>query len=358
VSIELGKTPDLNAYDLLRVEEGPNAGDYYVASVSGLDISLLSPLPLNADPGTGGQMVLSVSIGPEYLEVLSTTKTTASYIRARGNAELKFFTHDDGTAGTTKYFRLPNKVKGLDVGDLLLFFLSQYNVPSSSFVITVIEDDVLTLDAAMPSNVSWVFGADVTVPFAKLEAAAAFEFDSLKLLLDAWVDLETQDEAYFTDLNRFINPLISNSTPTGVAVGDAQNRIHDLAKELTVLGAAAYGGSSPLEAILETINVTHQPAIDSMLRAFREKGADRAIDLLLGGQFQAFFALDRDDSSYAGAMQKAMRAVAMNDLSLKKFDRKDAKVSRLLSTTQDTDPDNDLSDAENAVPDPVGQGDF
>jgi hypothetical protein len=57
-------------------------------------------------------------------------------------------------------------------------------------------------------------------------------------------------------------------------------------------------------------------------------------------------------------MQKAMRAVAMNDLSLKKFDRKDAKVSRLLSTTQDTDPDNDLSDAENAVPDPVGQGDF
>jgi len=358
VTIELGKTPGLSSYDLIRVETGPNAGDYYVSSVSGLDISLLSVLPLNANPADGTALTFTVSVGPEYLEVLSAAKTTASFVMARGNAELEFFTHGPGQAGTTKYFQLPSKVRALAVNDLLLFFATQYNEPSAMYTITAIESDVLTLDEALPSNVSWAFSPTAVVPFAKLEAGAAFDFDLFKLQLDGWTGSDTQDEAFFIDLNRFINPLIANNSPTGVAIGDAQNKVHDLAAELTLAGSELWGDGTPLEVILGTLTVEHQPAVDAMLRAFREKGADRAIDILTGGQFQAFFALDKDDASYAGAMQKAMRDVVMNDLSIKKTDRKDTKVSRLLATTQDTDPDFDLSDTENAVPDPVGQGDY
>jgi len=53
-----------------------------------------------------------------------------------------------------------------------------------------------------------------------------------------------------------------------------------------------------------------------------------------------------------------MRSVIRNDLPMAKIDRRDATKSRLLSTTIDPDPEYNLDDAEQAVADPAGLGDF
>jgi hypothetical protein len=360
VTIEVGHDPTMiDPFDLLRVESGPATGDYYVSSVSGLDINLLSALPVSADPLTGQALVLSVSLGPEYVELTGKTKTTAAKIKARGNAELSFFTHADGQVGTTKYFKLPAKVTGLGADDLLLLFATQYNAATRAIAISAVEDSILTLGETLPSDVSWTFSPTATIPFAKLQSGYTFDFDGFKELLDQWLTSSTQDSAFFTDLNRLINPLIVNSTPTGTAIGDAQGKVHSLVRELTVAGATAYSyGGDSLEEKLGLYTVKKQPPVDALIRTFKEKGADRAVDLLISGQFQAFFSIDEDTASYAGAMQKAMRDVVHNDLPVRKENRKDARASRLLSSSQDPDPEYNIDDAENAVPDPVGQGEF
>jgi len=296
------------------------------------------------------------------LVIASIDQTTISKVKVRGNVISQFYSVPSqgyiGQAGRTFYFRLPKKVNALSVDDLLLLYATQYNIPSATIVITKIEEDVLTLDQSIESDVSWLMTPTATVPYAKLRSGHTFDYDAFKEALEAWLEGTPQQEAFFTDLNRFINPLISNTNPTAVAINDAENKVKDLAKKLTLTFAAAYGGTLPLEDTLDNLVVGHQPTVDALIRSFREKGCDRAVDLLLGGQFQVFFALDHDDSSYAGNMQKAMRDVVHNDLPMGKIDRKDARRSRLLSTTEDIDPEYNLDDAEQAVADPAGVGDF
>ena len=362
VELEIGASAVLSKYHMFRVLTGPNQGDYYVSGGVGLDYSLVNALSLPTDPLTGKEAVFTVDYGPEALVSASVDRTTLSKIKVRGNAISQFHSVVSagyiGQAGRTRYFRLPKKVNALSVDDLLLLYATQYNIPSATIVITAIADNLLTLSQTIESDVSWLMTPTATVPFAKLRSGHTFDYDAFKVSLESWLAGTPQQEAFFTDLNRFINPLISNVNPTSVAINDASNKVKALAKELTLAFAAAYGGSIPLEDTLDNLVVGHQPTVDALIRSFREKGCDRAVDLLLGGQFQVFFALDHDDSSYAGNMQKAMRDVVHNDLPMGKIARKDARRSRLLSTTEDIDPEYNLDDAEQAVADPAGVGDF
>lgn len=361
VTLEMGTIPALSSYELIRINGGPNDGDYYVNTVSGLDVTLLpqTQLPANRDPVSGQPYALDVSVGPEYLQVTGKTTTTQSSIGSGGTASPYLWASTDPTYSTSKYFKLPAKVTNLSVGDLLVLYATQYNVPTAYYNITAIETDILTLSAALPSNVPWTFTPTAPVPFARLQPLHSFDFDAFKVLLDAWAARLENQPAYFTDLNRFINPLIANTSPTGVAVGDALNKVKGLAQYLDQKDSTAYGdGTDSLEEILSLFSVEQQSSVDSLLQAFRDKGADRAVDFLLQGQFQAFFDMDQDDASYAGSLQKASRAVILNDLPQTKTNRKDAKTSKLLSTSTDPDPDYDMSDAENAVPDPPGQGEI
>jgi len=362
VELEIGPDVPVTKYQMFRVLDGPNQGDYYVSGGSGLDFSLVNNLPVPTDPATGKESLFTVDYGPEHLVVSSIDTTVASKVKVRGTAVGQFYDTSSGgylgQAGRTTYFKLPHKVPALLPDDLLLLYAAQYNNPSSMLTVVAVVDELITLDASIPSDVTWVFGPTAQVPYARLRTGHTFDFGIFQTALESWLTLETQQEAYFTDLNRFINPLLVNSAPTSVAINDAKNRVLDLAKKLTLDLAAAYGGALPLEDTLEDFVVQHQPPLDALLRQFREQGADRAIDLLLGGQFQAFFAVDQDDASYAGHLQKTMRSVIRNDLPMAKIDRRDATKSRLLSTTIDPDPEYNLDDAEQAVADPAGLGDF
>jgi hypothetical protein len=92
--------------------------------------------------------------------------------------------------------------------------------------------------------------------------------------------------------------------------------------------------------------------VDAMLKTLQERGADRALDLLLECQFQTFFGVTLEDSSYGGAFQKAMRNVLMNDLPINKVRRVESTEGKLTTTTG-TDYEYSLDDIDNTLkPDP------
>ena len=45
------------------------------------------------------------------------------------------------------------------------------------------------------------------------------------------------------------------------------------------------------------------PQVDTLISSFVEKGSDKAVDVLLTGQFSVFFGLTEAGASYAGAFQ-------------------------------------------------------
>jgi hypothetical protein len=364
VQMEIGPNLGLSYYDLIEVTSGPNQGKYYITSFSGIDYVCQQNLALNADPVTGQNMLFTVSAGKEALTLSSVKTDTTSFIKVRGSAVSNFYTPTEtgyiGIAGTTTFFQLPQAPTGLDIGDLVQFFAVSYNTPSDIKVVKSIEGTILTLDAPIPSNVSWNFSTSITPPFARLHTGHVFDFNSFQQELQYWAGLHEQQPLFFTNLNALINPLIANTTPTAEEVGAATNMVGELYKELNAFGAKTYGGtpSLALDAILSSYSTAPQAPVDALLRSFREKGADRAVDAITSGHFQLFFGMTPQTSSYAGQMQNAMQAVAMNDLPMKKMNRKDVATSRLLSSTSSPDPDYNLSDIEQNVPDPKGVGEF
>jgi hypothetical protein len=358
VQMEIGPNVPLASYSMVRVTSGGNAGDYYVDTQSFLDLTLVSTMPQPFDVATMQPLLMTVEVGPETVAIASKMQTTSSLVKVRGPAAAFFYLSGDaavgvGVAGTTTFFQLPSVPQGIDVGDLLQFFSTNYALPSQFQTITAVNDKVLTLDGPIASNVSWSFGT--TLPYARLHTGHVSEFSTFQAELLAWTKLLEQQPLYFTNLNAAINPLLANSAPTAVQVNTALTKVEALYGELTILAAETY--SKPVDATIESIlkgyTVIQQPQIDSLVRSYSDKGADRAIDLLLAGSFQLFFGLDPSSSSYAGAMQVAAREVAMNDLPVKKLNRTNTQTSRHMGSALEPDPEYNFDDSNQPVPDPL-----
>ena len=360
VQLEIGPSVSLSSYSMVRVSSGPNKGDYYVSSQNYLDITLVSTLPQPYDPATMQAITSAVMTGSESLVIASTNTTTASLLKVRGPAASTFYTSGDpaigvGVPGTTTFFQIPSVPQGLSVGDLLQLFGTSPVIPTQVQAITAINGKVITLDGSIASNVSWQFGDTQPVPFARLHTAAVADFSEFQAELLAWAALPAQQSLYFTNLNAAINPILANSSPTGVQINTALNTVALLYQTLTEAAATTYSQdeAATLEYILDSYVVDDQPQVDSLIRAYGDKGADRAIDLLLAGSFQEFFGLDPNETSYAGTMQEAAKAVAMNDLPVKKTNRTNTQTSQLTGSTTDPDPEYNYDDSANGAPDPL-----
>jgi hypothetical protein len=285
-------------------------------------------------------------------------------VKVRGPAASAFFSSGDvavnaGVPGTTTFFLVPQVPQGLAQGDLLQFFTTNYALPSSVHSITDVTGQILTLADAIPSNVSWDFSVSIPPPFARLHTGHVADFSEFQAGLLAWGALAEQQPLFFTNLNRLINPLLANTSPTAVQVNNATLAILGLYQELTIAEATArgYPPASTIEAILASYTVAQQPPVDALIRSYTEKGADRAVDLLLAGSFQTFFGLDPSSTSYGGALQVAARAVAMSDLPVKKLNRTNTQTSRLTVSTTDPDPEYNFDDSTTLFPDPLGPND-
>lgn len=357
LDIEVGPSITSPTGRLLQITSGPNNGDYTVVGIGAVPFDLLldGALPVFKD-GFTQPVFFSASLNAEYIQVSSKNITTASRVTMNGAAASTLSTLVPLSAGGTTVWLKPPVIPGdLRTGDFLDVYPSDYKTPSDSFGIILVDKagEVIQLDHAIDSTMSWVFG-DQPPPFARLRSGRVFDYSMLQAQLTAWGALAVNKPAFFVDLNRFLNPLLVSENPTDVQISDAKMRVLSLAAVLNAAGAALANTSSDvtIEMALESYNVDPVPEVDTLFQSFKEKGSDRAIDLLTEGQFTSFFGLSLDGASYSGDMQEKMRLVARTDLPVRKVDRDDASASRHVAEVQDTDYEYSKDDIDDVQIDP------
>lgn len=342
LDIEIGPSPGALPGDMVRIYSGVNTGDYYVTGHTTVPFEILLEQVLPQSSLRAQPVTVSAALGGESISIASADKTTLSSVQAEGPAKALFFSGAARATGTTPWFSV-QAPKGLLGGDVLELYQSQYNVPSFTSVVTSVEPNVIGLVTPIPSVFAALsFATDIPVPFARLRIGHVANYDAFADDLSAWLSEYPQQPLWFTDFNRYINPLLSNANPTDGQVRDAQNR-------LDILSASV----SRLEAVLSSYQVDPISAVDTLIKTFRDKGADRAADLLTEGQFSVFFGVTADSSSYAGDFLESVREVARNDMPIRKSNRQDTQNGRLISSAESPDFEYDQSDVDMApMPDP------
>jgi hypothetical protein len=124
-----------------------------------------------------------------------------------------------------------------------------------------------------------------------------------------------------------------------------------IAEGRTAVAAEIQADLDAAKTVLNTIKakVDPSPAVSDLIKTFRGKGADKAIDTLLKGKFSTFFNMKMEEASYAGSLKLAAAAVVRMDLTVNKFG--ETRLRRqVISVTEDTDPDYDFSDSEAQAP--------
>ena len=148
------------------------------------------------------------------------------------------------------------------------------------------------------------------------------------------------------ELERNLNPLLVNKNPSAALVGDAEAAASDLRK--------VYTNNDPfgLTEILSGFTTYTVPRIDALLDMLKERGMDRAHDLLLLGEFETFFSADKDGSSYGGNLLEKMRAIAQNDVPQDRGLAADNVDDVPIGTFEETDAEYDFSDQDDETGEP------
>lgn len=263
-----------------------------------------------------------------------------------------FFTAVPATAnGTTPYLELSDYPKEASSGDILDLYETQYNVVSQSFDVTSVEPDnsLIKIDPEITSIASLDFTNDIPPPFAKLRVGQVATFTEFETQVQTWLDQPENQALFFTNLNRLINPLLVNKNPTLVEVNTAVAEVESL-RELLVQDNSP-SPTSTLEYALVNYSVDPVEPVDILVKSFKERGSDRALDILLEGGFTTFFGLNMHNVSHAGALLETIRNISREDLAIRKFNRKDAFSNRLLNSAEDgEDFEFDTHDADAQPP--------
>lgn len=364
VNVEFGPTLLIQKYRVVTITGGPNAGNYFVSGTgdTAIDVLLIRALSVvrSLSSPTTGYITMTASLGDMYLTLASKNTTTLSSLVLAGDAAPLFFTSPPRTQlGTSQWFQLPAIPDGLQAGDILEYYPTDYNNPSFSYIIQQVIASLRVIQvgldsgssAYVPDGASWQFSPQ-PVPFARLHFGIKNDFGFTQGLLETWLALPENQALYLQNLNAKINPILVNSNPTAAQVGDAAAGLNTLYQFLTTAKAQALLGDPAvaLQAILQTFTVEPVPAVDTLIQSFTQKGSDLAVDILLKGQFSSFFGLTVDGASYSGAMQAATRAVAMNDLPVRKINRSNVQSSQLISQSQSPDLEYPANLAAETIP--------
>jgi len=300
----------------LRILDTQNAGSYQVLSVANsLDVEVTPILALRQD-FRGDPISFQAEVGHEVVRFVSPSTTAGEEIRIAGSALPVTDTYRTG-GNTTPWVQVQS-TQGIQVGDELALYLTDYLTPTTVHEIVGVEPGILKVSP----EVDWVsYPVEGEVPFARVRLRRAVDTTALTDGINNWITLN--NTGFFTNLNRLINPLLVNTNPTTAQVEEARQEV------LSQLAALA-----SLQAVLDAYDVDPVPEIDVLVRSFREKGADRALDLLLSGNFAGFFSVDIDSSSYAGELLKQMRELAREELPVRKTGRQGREI---IATVEEDD---------------------
>jgi len=320
VFIETGETISVPSEPTLVIEEASVADGVYDVDVVGatpLDLTLVRPIPDYL--GEGGQPILltSVKLGQyrSSFESLSTGLDSSMEVVA-GDNDLSdtFFTALRKEWGTTAWFQLPEWPLDISVGDQLELYNNNYAIPDFTATILSLEEDNKLIRIATEVSVNQAalsFTVGTAVPFARIRRMQKNNYAELSEAVETWLSLRNNDLLwYFRKLDAVLNPLVVNTNPSLAQVNDAVLTLGELSATLTSLRTS-----------LSAYDASVVPEVDTLLNSYLEEGADRASDVLASADFTTFFGLSMDESSYAGAVQVAIREVDRMDLPIRKDNR-------------------------------------
>lgn len=346
IDAEFGPAIAAKKYDVVVIPTGVNQGQYFVQGNGGtaIDIELISALPM---PFSAAQQPIDMAVnyGQMYLTLTSLNMTTQSAVVVQGTAGALFFSPTPFTQlGTTPWFQLPSIPQQLQAGDLLYTYATQYNEPSAIYEIIGVQPTVGTgiieLQPEIPDGVSWTFTPQPP-PYAALAFGVNNDYLVAQSEWEGWLAAVPQQANFFDNFDATLNPVLVNTSPSPNQIGDAVNALNVLYGLLQGAQATAIGGNPvlALDTISASFTVESVPAIDTMVTTYTAKGSDLAVNTLLSGDFATFFGMTAQTSSYGGAMQSAIQAVAQNDLPVRKINRSTVQTSQVISQTATPDPE-------------------
>lgn len=368
ITLEIGPLlPQADFGSVLHITSGVNEGRYVVAqagdSTGDMPFAFILESALPAYKDGADSLPIAVELGQDYVTFKSRSSSVISKVEVseapEAPAAINFFTFIPSSAGgTTPWLHFDVFPKGVSVGDLVLLYETQYNEVSRTFTITQMDQSaqLFKVKPEVEATFAMSFDFDVPDPFGRIRVAQTANYGDLKERLDAWLLQPEQQDSYFRELARLLNPVLTNANPTPAMVNDANNQLKKLLAVLTVAGAQTYGvsvhvpavgASQSLEFALQSYSAPAQDAVDALIATFRQKGADRAIDLLTEGQFSVFFKLDVSTVSYSGNLLQSLRDLAREDLPVRKYNRADTRGEKLIgSSPEQTDFEYSADDAD------------
>jgi hypothetical protein len=336
IEVEVG--PDLTSLGFdgtVRVEGTTgNEGSYQVTAVGAIPCELTIDNTMTFPNGTGNAPVeFDVQVGKYrvYFESADTSLDSLIAMDSAGSAFSRFFSSSPMEApGYTPYIQLPEWPAGIEEGDFFETYTTLVGKPASVDIVQSLEKSSLLIELSDPFAVNYgpiVMTAGSPLPFARIRRHGFDTYNTLKRDLDGWLAVNDPD-LFFRGLRTRINPLAANKKPTAAQVGAAVTSLEGLYTALQVLGV-----------YLLDYEADVVPEVDTLIQSFQEKGADRAVDLLLEARFSDFFGLDQDEVSYAGTMQKSIRTVSREDLPVRKDNRNSGTQvdENILATYDDKD---------------------
>lgn len=343
----------------LIINEGTAAdGEYEVGPYSSADggrLSLPEGLPFRQNLTFGGLPLFFENVRWGHRRVLfrSLNNTLDSYVRVideqddlenppavipvENSVRSEFFNAAGKESyASTEWYGLPAKTVQVEEGDQLEIHNSDPLVPSSMHTVVAGEEGfrILRVTPVIEEPQSAVsLNVNSRVPFARVRKFKKQNFEEMSELLEAWLDRpEANSLSYFRSLDIAINTVVSSRRPTAAQVGNLVNRLQALQQALAT-------DSDSLQAALGIYTAKIVEQVDRLLQGYRDKGADRAADLLEEGQFSSFFGLTMDGASYGGRLQETMKAAA-RELPIRKVNRQselNAGGEQIIAQYEDVD---------------------
>jgi len=328
--------------DQLLIRLGPNAGYHRIVSVTQPGSPAVDRITIDAS-------MPFVDISPdqdwlvlrEYLRLTSKSTGLETDVSVEaGSANVILGLTSGHNYGLTTGFRATES--GLDVdfsqydvvvGDVL--YLTDTTPVQTQHLVTSLSSDSKQLEFDPPVSTAYALAA-----FQVLSTAAeAYELFSVALA--GWVN--RKDASNYSEdtleLDRAMNPLLVNKQPSLAQLADARTAANELRDLLTKISPAG------LSDVLVSFVVSPVSRIDAALKMLRERGLDRAFDLLMRAQLANFFNMDKDDAGSSAFMLKSMRSVVQSDLQVSKLDD-DVGDTVTTDTIIGTDADFDFSDQD------------
>jgi len=255
----------------------------------------------------------------------------------------------DPAFGTTPTIGVPQTPGAVELGDILEFYDDtgvdgDYRIPADSHVVvgTSVGTKTLEVDPAVSvERASFAFSLSAQVPFVRVRKKVNNNYTVLRAALVEWLALGVNQATFFRELDRLVNIVLRADNPTLEATSAVTARVAQLVDSLT--------GTGGLDSILEAYEARGEARVDTLVESFRQKGAGRAVNILLEARFSEFFGVSAEESSYLGATLRAIRGVQANDLPVRKTQRGGLNNNAVvLATYEEPDAEFDLSDIQDA----------